>query len=322
MQYAESLATDGIIRGLIGPRETPRLWDRHILNCAVIGEAIPEAATVVDIGSGGGLPGIPLAIARPDLQITLVEPMLRRTTYLEEIIEKLGLTNVRVLRGKAQNPDIVREAAGAQVVTSRAVASLGALAEMSMPLLAMGGHMMAMKGDIVQEEIDRDAQTIADCGGSPATARVVGGDLLEHPTYLAITQRVGTARRPSKKTTKKSRKPAGAAGTQRKQSGERRHSAPDGSRATTYRASRDSDRWDGRQYRGPRDGDRRDSGQYRGPRDGDRRDGGQYRGESGRYYSGGRSRRGDGGQDHYGHRGTGRRANPFRRDGGTGRNGR
>lgn len=101
--YHESLATDATTRGFIGPRETPRLWDRHIYNCAVIGEAIPEGARVIDIGSGAGLPGIPLAIAREDLHVTLLEPLLKRSTYLAEVVDKLGLENVTVVRERAEN---------------------------------------------------------------------------------------------------------------------------------------------------------------------------------------------------------------------------
>src|SRR6476619_4976355 len=101
-RYADLLATDGVLRGLIGPREVPRLWDRHLLNCAVLGEQIPPGSTVCDIGSGAGLPGLVLAIARPDLRITLVEPLLRRTTFLEEVVAELALTGVGVVRGRAE----------------------------------------------------------------------------------------------------------------------------------------------------------------------------------------------------------------------------
>ena len=120
--YHDSLATDGSTRGFIGPREVPRLWDRHIINCAVVKQAIPEGATVIDVGSGAGLPGIPLAIARPDLHITLIEPLLKRYNYLNEVVEELGLDNVTVLRGRAEEGPIKKAVAGADVVTSRAVA--------------------------------------------------------------------------------------------------------------------------------------------------------------------------------------------------------
>lgn len=129
-RYCAALAAAGVERGLIGPREVPRLWDRHILNCAVVGELMAEGTTVVDIGSGAGLPGIPLAIARPDLRITLVEPLLRRTIFLSEFIEAAGL-DVTVVRGRAEQSGVLKEAGGADVVTSRAVAPLAKLAQWS-----------------------------------------------------------------------------------------------------------------------------------------------------------------------------------------------
>ncbi len=101
-RYHHSLSTAGVERGLIGPREVPRLWERHILNCAVVGELIQEGETVVDVGSGAGLPGVPLALARPDLQVTLVEPLLRRTVYLAEFVESHGIENILVVRGRAE----------------------------------------------------------------------------------------------------------------------------------------------------------------------------------------------------------------------------
>ena len=111
-RYAELLATEGVVRGLIGPREAPRLWDRHLLNSAVLAEAIPDGATVCDIGTGAGLPGLVLAIARPDLTITLVEPLLRRTTFLSEVVDELGLGRGRgragARRGAARRPHVRR----------------------------------------------------------------------------------------------------------------------------------------------------------------------------------------------------------------------
>ena len=125
VSYAGWLADAGVVRGLIGPREVPRLWDRHILNSAVLGDVIDEGARVVDVGSGAGLPGIPLAIARPDLTVQLVEPLLRRATFLKEVVDDLGLTNVEVYRGRAEEKDIISAVGGADVVTSRAVAPVG-----------------------------------------------------------------------------------------------------------------------------------------------------------------------------------------------------
>ena len=149
-RYAGLLATEGVMRGLIGPREAPRLWERHLLNCAALSEAIPAGATVCDIGSGAGLPGLVLAIARPDVAMTLVEPLLRRTTFLEEVVAELGLETVTVERGRA---DALHGKAQFDVVTSRAVAPLGRLLEWSMPLVAPAGSLVAMKGRSVADEV-------------------------------------------------------------------------------------------------------------------------------------------------------------------------
>lgn len=181
--YHRLLATDGSTRGFIGPREVPRLWERHILNCAVIGEAFPENATVADIGSGAGLPGIPLAIARPDLKVRLIEPLLKRSTFLAETVEALELDNVEVLRGRAEEP-VVRKKEKVDVVTSRAVAPLGKLAGWSLPLAKIGGHMIAMKGSSVGEELERDADIIKRAGGGEAEILTLGAELLDDPTTL------------------------------------------------------------------------------------------------------------------------------------------
>ncbi|WP_183094074.1 16S rRNA (guanine(527)-N(7))-methyltransferase RsmG [Nocardioides stalactiti] len=149
-RYAELLATDGVVRGLIGPREVPRLWDRHLVNCGLLALAVPEGATVADIGSGAGLPGLVLALARPDAQVTLVEPLLRRTTFLEEVVAELGLVNVEVRRDRA---DALHGTATYDVVTARAVAGLEKLAGWCLPLVAPTGALVAMKGDSAEQEI-------------------------------------------------------------------------------------------------------------------------------------------------------------------------
>ncbi|WP_448858922.1 16S rRNA (guanine(527)-N(7))-methyltransferase RsmG [Corynebacterium propinquum] len=181
--YHESLATDATTRGFIGPREKPRLWDRHIYNCAVIGEAIPEGARVIDIGSGAGLPGIPLAIARPDLQVTLLEPLLKRSNYLAEITEKLGLDNVTVIRDRAEN---LGKDAKFDVATSRAVAPLAKLARWSLPLCKPGGMMLAMKGASASEEIERDKSAIKRAQGERAEIITVGAELEESTTLIRV----------------------------------------------------------------------------------------------------------------------------------------
>ncbi len=162
-RFASQLATEGVKRGLIGPREAPRLWERHLLNCAVLAEVIPEGATVCDVGSGAGLPGVVLAIARPDLTVTLVEPLLRRTTFLAEVVADLGLAAVSVERSRA---DTLHGKARFDVVTSRAVAPLARLLEWSMPLVEPEGVMVAMKGGSVAEEISAAGPIVARLGTS------------------------------------------------------------------------------------------------------------------------------------------------------------
>ena len=174
-KYHDLLATDGSTRGFIGPREVPRLWERHLINCAVIGDVMDEGATVVDVGSGAGLPGIPLAIARPDLRITLIEPLLKRSVFLQEVVDKLALDNVTVIRGRAEEGPIKKAVAGADIVTSRAVAPLGKLAKWSLPLVRRGGEMIAMKGESVHEELARDAADIKKAAGGKAQVEVVRG---------------------------------------------------------------------------------------------------------------------------------------------------
>lgn len=189
-QYHELLATDGSTRGFIGPREVPRLWERHILNCAVAEEAIPQNVKLADIGSGAGLPGIPLAIKRPDLRITLIEPLLKRSVFLGEVVDKLGLENVTVLRGRAEEKTVRAEVGLVDVVTSRAVAPLGRLSGWSLPLVKKGGKMIALKGSSVTEELERDAKEIKKAGGGLAEIRLVGQEVLEEPTTLIIIPRI------------------------------------------------------------------------------------------------------------------------------------
>lgn len=153
VRYAELLRGPGVVRGLIGPREADRLWDRHLLNCAVLGEVVPSGSSVLDVGSGAGLPGLPLAIARPDLTVTLLEPMARRIAFLHETVAGLGLTGVRVVRGRAEDGAVRRTLGRFPVVTARAVAPLGRLAGWCLPLLAPGGQLLALKGSSAEAEL-------------------------------------------------------------------------------------------------------------------------------------------------------------------------
>lgn len=170
-RYAAWLAGEGVVRGLIGPRETPRLWDRHLINCAVIGETFPEGASVADVGSGAGLPGLVLAIARPDLRVTLVEPLLRRTIFLEEVVADLALDHVTVWRGRAEDHRETYD-----VVTSRAVAPLDRLLGWCWPLVGRRGAVVAMKGSTAPEEIREAAPVLARLGcGRPEVLKVGTG---------------------------------------------------------------------------------------------------------------------------------------------------
>lgn len=150
-RYAEMLLDQGELRGLIGPREVPRIWERHILNSAAVAQYLPTSGSVADIGSGAGLPGVVVAVMRPELEVILVEPMERRTTWLSEVVTELGLTNVQVKRGRAEE---FHDAFEVDAVTSRAVAPLSKLVRMSMPLVRVGGEMVMLKGRSVAEEIE------------------------------------------------------------------------------------------------------------------------------------------------------------------------
>jgi 16S rRNA (guanine527-N7)-methyltransferase len=150
LTYARLLTTEGVEWGLLGPLEVSRLWERHLLNCALVAPLITRDSSVCDIGSGAGLPGVVLALMRVDLQLVLVEPLLRRSLFLEEAVEKLGLGNVRVVRSRAEDLDGQLEA---DVVTARAVAPLARLLGWALPLCAPNGQVLAFKGGSVDAEI-------------------------------------------------------------------------------------------------------------------------------------------------------------------------
>ncbi len=180
-RYVEHLATSGTERGLIGPREIPRLWSRHVLNCAVIESQIARDSHVVDVGSGAGLPGLCLAIARPDLELTLIEPLERRVIWLQEVVDDLGLTNVTIMRTRAE---LAIGMVDADVVTARAVSAMSNLAGLTIPLLAGKGEVVAIKGRSAGEEIAKAAKVIRKLGGVSTSVVLVGEDLLEEPTTV------------------------------------------------------------------------------------------------------------------------------------------
>lgn len=188
-RYAGLLATEGVTRGLIGPREVPRLWDRHLLNCGLLAPLIPDGATVADLGSGAGLPGVVLAIARPDLTVTLVEPMARRVGFLEEVRAELELSNVEVVRARAEQwPRNGRF----DVVTARALAALPKLLAWCLPLVAEHGELLAMKGSSAQDEIVAAAEELGRWGvrADVVTASVPGSSVT---TVVRVVREPGTA---------------------------------------------------------------------------------------------------------------------------------
>ena len=214
-RYAELLATDGVVRGLIGPREAPRIWERHLINCAVMSEMIPFGASVIDVGSGAGLPGIVLAVARPDLTITLVEPLARRTAFLTEAVTTLELdTAVTVVRGRAE--DLAGgPPAPADVVTARAVAPLDRLAGWCLPLAALGGRLLALKGASADEEVAEHRQAVTRLGGGEPVVRLCGAGLIDPPTTVVeiVRERDVVAPRPkSPKRAAAQGRPADAGG--------------------------------------------------------------------------------------------------------------
>lgn len=178
VRFTEILADTGVSHGLIGPREVPRLWERHVLNCAVIADAFDPRARLVDVGSGAGLPGLVLAIARPDLDVHLVEPMMRRTQWLEGVVADLGLDSVTVHRGRAE------EFAGtlsAPYVTARAVARLDKLARWCVPLLEPNGLLVAMKGRSAGIELAEDRRALERLGLTDAVVTEHTSALLDEP---------------------------------------------------------------------------------------------------------------------------------------------
>jgi 16S rRNA (guanine527-N7)-methyltransferase len=188
LRYAELLRDTGVSHGLIGPREGERLWDRHLLNCAVLAEIIEPDARVLDLGSGAGLPGIPLALARPDLEVVLLEPLARRVSWLERTVAELGV-DIVVSRGRSEDPGVRKKWRGADVVTARAVAPLHRLAGWALPLLRPGGRLLAMKGETAADEVDRDRDLVARFGGAPPVVVQCGEHHVDPPTTVVTVER-------------------------------------------------------------------------------------------------------------------------------------
>jgi 16S rRNA (guanine527-N7)-methyltransferase len=180
-QFVAILTDTGVSHGLIGPREVPRLWERHVLNCAVIHPAITQGQMVIDVGSGAGLPGLALAIARPDLKVHCVEPMQRRTDWLSAAIAELCLTNVTVHRGRAEQ---FWGTLSAPVVTARALARLGELARWCLPLVLPGGSLLAIRGASVAEELEAERSGLRRLGAVDEVIETFGSGVVDPQTTV------------------------------------------------------------------------------------------------------------------------------------------
>src|SRR5690242_8885347 len=187
-RYAEFLATAGVDRGLLGPREVDRIWDRHILNSAAVAELLDRGERIIDIGSGAGLPGIPLAIARPDLEVVLLEPLLRRSEFLAEVVNQLGLA-VEVVRGRAEEPGVRNRFGERDAAVSRAVASLDKLTKWSLPLLRPGGRMLAIKGQRASDEVEQYRRVMAASGAADVRVVTCGATYLRPPATVVSARR-------------------------------------------------------------------------------------------------------------------------------------
>lgn len=192
--YAESLATVGVELGLLGPREVDRVWSRHILNCAVVADPsadlVQSAAHVADVGSGAGLPGLVWAIARPDLQVILIEPLLRRADYLAAVLRRLTEVDatiagrVTVLRTRAE--DLTRDTSWqpVDVVTARAVAPMDRLLGWTAPLLRQGGRLIALKGQTAANEVEQSRDQARRLGMGELAVLSVGAGVVDPPTTV------------------------------------------------------------------------------------------------------------------------------------------
>ncbi|MEO6500951.1 MAG: 16S rRNA (guanine(527)-N(7))-methyltransferase RsmG [Jatrophihabitantaceae bacterium] len=184
-RYAGWLAGAGQLRGLIGPREVPRLWERHLLNCVALAELLPVGERLVDIGSGAGLPGLAIACVRPDLRIDLVESMIRRTDFLTEVVADLDLADqVRVVRGRAEDVAVVKAVGSTRFVTARAVAPLDKLVRWTFPLLSPGGSLLALKGATAEAEVAEHAAFLRRSRAEVRGVIECGAGLIDPPTRV------------------------------------------------------------------------------------------------------------------------------------------
>jgi 16S rRNA (guanine527-N7)-methyltransferase len=180
-KFFDLLVRDGDLLGLVGPRELPKLWSRHILNSAVVAELVEDGQLVGDVGSGAGFPGIPMAIMRPNVRFVLIEPMERRSSWLADVVvPELGLQNVKVLRGRAEEAPLRNY----DVVTARAVSALPKLLRMLAPLAVKGGQILALKGSKAQQEIDDSLPLVKKLKLDTFEIVTVGENFLADPTTV------------------------------------------------------------------------------------------------------------------------------------------
>jgi 16S rRNA (guanine527-N7)-methyltransferase len=192
-RYAGWLSGPGVERGLLGPREPSRVWDRHLLNSAVLADYLPNSARVVDVGSGAGLPGLVLAIRRPDLSVDLVEPLLRRVDFLTEVVADLALSDrVRVIRGRAEDPAVRAQLETVHWVVARAVAPLDRLVRWCLPLLSPAGQLLALKGSGAVGEVSEHRKAMRRLGAGDIRVERPTAEWLETPTWVVSVQK-GTA---------------------------------------------------------------------------------------------------------------------------------
>lgn len=207
--YAALLEGPGVERGLLGPREAPRLWERHLLNCAGLSALITGGEVVLDLGSGAGLPGLVLALQRPDVQVVLVEPLQRRATFLEEAVAELGLRNTLVRRARAE------ELAGkleVDVVTARAVAPVDRLAGWALPLLRPGGRLLALKGEQAAVELAAAGPVLHRLGAASSSVVEVGSEELGTRARIVVVERGTAQTATARSTVRPSPRPGGISG--------------------------------------------------------------------------------------------------------------
>ena len=189
-RYAALLTGPGIERGVIGPREAERIWQRHLLNSAALADLLPAGGRVVDVGSGAGLPGVPIAIRAPELTVDLVEPLQRRAEFLSEVAAELGLgSQLRVVRGRAEDAAVRKLVGSANWVVARAVAPLDRLVRWCLPLLAPGGRLLALKGQSADSEVAQHRAALRGMGVTDLRVEELNAEWLDTATWVVVAQR-------------------------------------------------------------------------------------------------------------------------------------